>query len=101
MSSRRMPKSMIEKREVNDWIEANCPQATSRAATYFKNTRGWVVSPTQVRYWWKQRDGIHQASPTQLRLSGGGAKPQLDAIEDTLFYLIIQRRVLKLKVSRK
>eukprot|EP00644_Phytophthora_capsici_P002937 jgi/Phyca11/102890/e_gw1.7.1055.1 len=90
---------MIEKREVIDWIKANCPQAPSRAATYFKNTRGWVVSP-QVRYWWKQRDEIREASPTQLRLSGGGAKPQLDAVEDTLFDLIIQRRVLKLKVSR-
>eukprot|EP00644_Phytophthora_capsici_P018216 jgi/Phyca11/20616/fgenesh1_pg.PHYCAscaffold_68_\ len=76
MRSRRMPKSMIEKREVIDWIEANCPQAPSRAATYFKNTRGWVVSPAHVRYWWKQRDEIRQASPTQLRLCGGGAKPQ-------------------------
>jgi hypothetical protein len=66
----------------------------------FQNNRGWSVSPSQVRCWWKKREEIRAASASQMRLKGGGAKPQLDAIEDVLFNLILQRRAMKLKVSR-
>lgn len=61
----------------------------------------WIVSPSQVLYWWKKRDDILAVSTNQLRLKGGGAKPQMDASDHVLVYLILQIRSLKLKVYRE
>ncbi|KAJ0392405.1 hypothetical protein P43SY_000090 [Pythium insidiosum] len=99
MPSRRLSKSMAEKLEVIEWIEKEGGGVPTRATSYFQNTKGWQVSSAQIRYWWKKRDEIKASSPTQLRLKGGGAKPQLDVIEDMIFDMIIARRSDKQKVS--
>lgn len=54
-----------------------------------------------MQYWWKKRDDILAASTNQLRLKGGGAKPQLDAIDNVLFDPIMSIPSLKLKTSRE
>lgn len=101
MPIRRVAKTIAEKKEVLDWIEAHGGGVPARALNYFQNEKGWKISGAQIRYWRKNRVAIRNAQFLQLRLKSGGAKPTLGEIEDLLFDQILYLSSNKEKVSRQ
>eukprot|EP00644_Phytophthora_capsici_P002192 jgi/Phyca11/114952/e_gw1.27.538.1 len=73
MTSRRNSISIWKKKEVIDWINTTGEGVPSRAAAHFRSL-GWNFDPATARRWWRQRDEIWAAKPTQMRLAGGGRK---------------------------
>ncbi|KAI9994639.1 hypothetical protein PInf_011389 [Phytophthora infestans] len=86
MPSQRVPKSIAKKKEALDWIDRYADGK---------------ISAAQIRYWYKNREAIRQASSDLLRLRGAGARPRLGEIEDMLFDEIVYMRSEHHKVSRQ
>ncbi|KAF4136311.1 hypothetical protein GN958_ATG14353 [Phytophthora infestans] len=101
MPSQRVPESIAEKKEALDWIDRYADGVLSRAFSHFAAKKGWKISAAQIRYWYKNREAIRQASSDLLRLRGAGARPRLGEIEDMLFDEIVYRRSEHHKVSRQ
>lgn len=100
MPRSRVPKSMLEKKEVIDWIERN-GEVPTRAVAHFQNELGWKISGAQVRYWWKKKESIKKAPIYRSRLQGAGARPRLADLEDVLYDQVIYMRTHKEKVTRE
>lgn len=100
MSRKRTPIELWKKQEVIKWIDTEGGGVPTRAVKHFR-TQGWDLDPGTVRAWWRNREEIEAAEPTQKRLKGGGRKPILGELEDTLLDAIIERRINKEKVTRE
>lgn len=99
-SRKRSSIDLGRKQEVIEWIAADGQGVPTRAVKHFR-ALGWDFDPGTVRSWWRNRDRIQDAAPTQKRLKGGGRKPILGELEDMLLDAIIERRIKKEKVTRE
>ncbi|KAG3112930.1 hypothetical protein PI125_g7806 [Phytophthora idaei] len=100
MGTSRVSKTVAEKLEVIAWIETHGDVIPTRALKHFRDERGWIVSGSQIRQWWKKREQLRQTGTTMRRVAGGGAKPRLRGLEEDLFDQVLYLRSNKEKVTR-
>ena len=100
MSRKRSPIELSKKQEVIEWIANEGHGVATRAVKHFRGL-GWDLDPETVRAWWRKREQIQDAAPSQKRLKGAGRKPVLGDLEDSLLDAIIERRINKEKVTRE
>ncbi|OWY97444.1 hypothetical protein PHMEG_00032020 [Phytophthora megakarya] len=67
----RVSKTAADKLEVIDWIEKYGNGVPTRALTYFRDERGWIVSGSQNRQWWKKKKPLRETGTTRRRVAGG------------------------------
>nr|CCA27514.1 conserved hypothetical protein [Albugo laibachii Nc14] len=66
MTYKRVSKTNLEKREVIQWIEGTGGGIPTRSLKHFQAERGWKVSGTKIRYWWKNRVAITNSPELQI-----------------------------------
>ena len=99
MGTKRQAIELWQKQQVVEWIKNEGNGIPNRAIKHF-NTLGWKLDGGVVSRWWRQREEILSAAPTQKRLKGGGRKPSIDGLEDVLLDAIIAKRSSKENVTR-
>jgi hypothetical protein len=99
MPGHRSAIDIATKKEAIAWIATHGGGVPSRAERHFRK-KGWDISAATFRSWWKKRHELEDAPGHRKRLPGAGRKPLLASVEETLFDLIIERRIRKEKVTR-
>ncbi|KAG2788569.1 hypothetical protein PC129_g21287 [Phytophthora cactorum] len=100
MGTSRVSKTVAEKLEVIAWIDTLGDGISTKALKHFRDERGWIVSGSQIRQWWKKREQLRQTGTTMRRVAGGGAKPRLRGLEEDLFDQVLYLHSNKEKVTR-
>ncbi|KUF76920.1 hypothetical protein AM588_10000019 [Phytophthora nicotianae] len=100
MPARRKSVELSIKKQALDWIATEGGGVPSRAEAHFRQ-RGWRISAACFREWWRKRDEILAAAGSRRRLEGGGRRPVLGELEDTLVDMIYDLRISKEKVTRE
>lgn len=99
MPARRKSVELSIKKQAIDWIATEGGGVPSRAEAHFRG-RGWRISASSFRDWWRKREEIWAAFGSRRRLEGAGRRPVLGEAEDTLVEMIYDLRLNKEKVTR-
>ncbi|KAG2999273.1 hypothetical protein JG687_00015433 [Phytophthora cactorum] len=75
MGTSRVSKTVAEKLEVIAWNETHGDGIPARALKHFRDERGWIMSGSQIRQWWKKREQVRQTGTTLRRVAGGEQNP--------------------------
>ncbi|KAF1772778.1 hypothetical protein GQ600_19871 [Phytophthora cactorum] len=89
----RVSKTVAEKLEVIAWNETHGDGIPARALKHFRDERGWIMSGSQIRQWWKKRSkydrrGQHcaasqaESKTPALWARGGLEQSFLDALDE-------------------
>ena len=100
MPARRKSVELSIKKEAIEWIATEGGGVPSRAEAHFRK-KGWRISASAFRQWWRNRDQILAASGDRRRLTGGGRHPLLNELENQLLDRIFDKRIQKEKVTRE
>ncbi|KAE8891608.1 hypothetical protein PF010_g10072 [Phytophthora fragariae] len=99
MPAKRKSIEISIKQQAIEWIATEGGGVPSRAEAHFRK-RGWRITASCFRQWWRDRDQILAEHGARRRIVGGGRRPLLGAVEDALIDLVYEKRIRKEKVSR-
>ncbi|KAE9206047.1 hypothetical protein PF002_g20132 [Phytophthora fragariae] len=96
MPAKRKSIEISIKQQAIEWIATEGGGVPSRAEAHFRK-RGWRITASCFRQWWRDRDQILAEHGARRRIVGGGRRPLLGAVEDALIDLVYEKRIRKEK----